>query len=238
LAHVPNINDFLEGTAILLKEHGIATFEFPHVVHLIKKCQFDTIYHEHYSYLSLTFLQPVLSRVGLQLFDVQELATHGGSLRVFVQLSNCGNQKIASVVDQILNEEEKVGVGRREFYTGFQEIAEKYRDNFTEFLMHAKLDGKKVVGYGAAAKGNTLLNYAGIDAELVSYIVDQNPAKQGKLTPGSRIPILSEQYLCEDKPDYVIIFPWNLQAEVMSLLEYITGWGGRFVIPLPELKVI
>jgi len=238
LAHVPNINDFLEGVAIILKKHGIATFEFAHVVNLIKKCQFDTIYHEHYSYLSLTSLQHVLNRVGLQLFDVQQLATHGGSLRVFVQLANCGSQKISSVVDQILNEEEKVGVGRKEFYLGFQEIADKCRDNFTEFLLHAQLEGKKVAGYGAAAKGNTLLNYAGIDAELVSYIVDQNPAKQGKLAPGSRIPILTEQYLREDKPDYVIIFPWNLQAEVMSLLEYITGWGGRFVIPLPELKVI
>ena len=237
LAHVPDINDFLEGIAIILKDHGIATFEFPHVVNLINKCQFDTIYHEHYSYLSLMALRHALDGVGLSLFDVQKLTTHGGSLRVFVQLSDCGDQEVSPAVERVLNEEEKAGIGKRAFYLDFQGKAEKSRDNFTEFLLRVKNEGKKVAGYGAAAKGNTLLNFAGINADLLPYIVDQNPAKQGKLTPGSRIPILTEEHLRLDKPDYVIIFPWNLRREVMSLLGYIRSWGGRFVIPLPEVEV-
>lgn len=238
LAHVPNINNFLEGVAILLKKNGVATFEFPHVVNLISENQFDTIYHEHYSYLSLTSLRHILDSMGLRLFDAEKLETHGGSLRVFVQLSDGGRQEVASAVGQILNEEEKVGVSQRDFYLNFQEKAEKSRNDFIEFLECAKEEGKTVAGYGAAAKGNTLLNFAGINAELLSYIVDQNPAKQGKRTPGSRIPIVTEAHLRGDKPDYVIIFPWNLKQEVMSLLGYITVWGGRFVIPVPEVEVV
>ena len=238
LAHVPNINNFLEGVAILLKKNGVATFEFPHVVNLISENQFDTIYHEHYSYLSLTSLRHILDSMGLRLFDAEKLETRGGSLRVFVQLSDGGRQEVASAVGQILNEEEKVGVSQRDFYLNFQEKAEKSRNDFIEFLECAKEEGKTVAGYGAAAKGNTLLNFAGINAELLSYIVDQNPAKQGKRTPGSRIPIVTEAHLRGDKPDYVIIFPWNLKQEVMSLLGYITVWGGRFVIPVPEVEVV
>ena len=238
LAHVPNINDFLEGVAIILKKNGIATFEFPHVINLIRENQFDTIYHEHYSYLSLTSLRHILDSVGLRLFDAEKLETHGGSLRVFVQLSDGERHKVASAVDQILNEEEKVGVSQRDFYLKFQQKAEKSRDDFIEFLECAKEEGKRVAGYGAAAKGNTLLNFAGIDAGSLAYIVDQNPAKQGKRTPGSRIPIVAEEHLRGDKPDYVIIFPWNLKQEVMSLLRYITVWGGRFVIPVPEVEVV
>jgi SAM-dependent methyltransferase len=238
LAHVPNINDFLEGVAIILKKNGIATFEFPHVVHLIREHQFDTIYHEHYSYLSLTSLRYILEGAGLCLFDVQKIATHGGSLRVFVQLSDGGGQEVVAAVDQILNEEEKMGVSQKRFYLKYQERAEKTRDGFREFLLRAKEEGKTVVGYGAAAKGNTLLNFAGINTELLSYIVDQNPAKQGKFTPGSGIPIVTEDHLRINKPDYVIIFPWNLKREVMDLLGYITVWGGRFVIAVPEVDVL
>ncbi len=238
LAHVPNINDFLEGVANILKDNGIATFEFPHVVNLINKCQFDTIYHEHYSYLSLLSLRHVLDSVGLHVFDVQQLKTHGGSLRVFVQLCRSGKQNVSSAVDRIQNEEKNIGVGQKKFYSGFQTEAEMCRDNFRMFLLQAKKDGKSVAGYGAAAKGNTLLNFAGINTELLPYIVDQNPAKQGRFTPGSRIPIVTEEHLRIEKPDYVVIFPWNLKSEVISLLGYIQSWGGRFVIPLPQVEVI
>ena len=237
LAHVPDINDFVAGFAFLLKPHGVCTFEFPHLMRLIDGNQFDTIYHEHFSYLSLTTANRILKHHGLTVFDVEELPTHGCSLRVFAQRSDTGQHPHNMSVDLLLQREEEVGMLTADYYASFQTKADKVKDDFLAFLLEAKRQGKTVVGYGAAAKGNTLMNYAGICSSLVSFVVDRNPAKQGKYMPGSRIPIVDERYLKKTKPDYVVIFPWNLKSEVMSQLEYIRAWGGQFVTAIPELRI-
>lgn len=237
LAHVPDINDFVAGFAFLLKPHGVCTFEFPHLMRLIDGNQFDTIYHEHFSYLSLTTANRILKHHGLTVFDVEELPTHGCSLRVFAQRSDTGQHPHNVSVDLLLQREEEVGMLTADYYASFQTKADKVKDDFLAFLLEAKRQGKTVVGYGAAAKGNTLMNYAGICSSLVSFVVDRNPAKQGKYMPGSRIPIVDERYLKKTKPDYVVIFPWNLKSEVMSQLEYIRAWGGQFVTAIPELRI-
>lgn len=237
LAHVPDINDFVAGFALLLKPEGVATFEFPHLLKLVQENQFDTIYHEHFSYLSLTAVIHIFTANGLGVFDVEEHSTHGGSLRVFAQRVDSGLQARSARVDELLQREAQAGMLDADYYTCFQANADRVKNDFLAFLLEARREGKRVVAYGAAAKGNTLMNYAGIRPDLISFVVDRNPAKQGKYTPGSRIPILDEQRLHQQKPDYVIILPWNLQEEVMRQLAYIRAWGGQFVSAVPRIHI-
>ena len=237
LAHVPNINDFVAGFAYLLKPNGVATFEFPHLMQLVKHTQFDTIYHEHFSYLSLTAVNQIFNQNGLQVFDVQEITTHGGSLRVFAQRKDQGQHKVTTSVTELLSHELSQGITTEAYYADFQERANRIKDDLIEFLINAKHEGKKVIGYGAAAKGNTLLNYAGIRPDLLSAVVDLNPAKQNKYLPGSRIPIVHESIIRHEKPDYVLILPWNLRNEVTEQLKYIHEWGGKFVTAVPSLEI-
>jgi len=235
LAHVPDINDFVEGFTRLLKPQGVVTFEFPHLLKLIDGNQFDTIYHEHFSYLSLTSVDYILAVNGLTVFDVEELPTHGGSLRVFAQRSDAG-QRLRSVrVNALLQREVQVGIYSPEYYSAFQIKTNRVKNDFLRFLLESKCQGKTVAGYGAAAKGNTLLNFAGVHPDLLPYVVDLNPAKQGKFMPGSRIPIVDETYMRTHRPDWVLVLPWNLRDEVMEQLAYIREWDGRFVTAVPEL---
>jgi SAM-dependent methyltransferase len=238
LAHVPDINDFLGGFATLLKPSGVATFEFPHLLTLMAGAQFDTLYHEHYSYLSLTAVQILCERNGLQVFDVEQLPTHGGSLRVFVQRAEGGKHPQQANVQQMLDTELSAGVKSPEFYTTLAPAAERIKHELLRFLLQAKAEGKRVVGYGAAAKGNTLLNYAGVKSDLLAWVADANPHKQGKFLPGSRIAVVSPERLAIEKPDYVLVLPWNLIDEVSQQLTVVREWGGRFVIAVPELTLV
>jgi len=237
LAHVPDINDFVKGFSILLKPTGVATFEFPHLLNLVQQNQFDTIYHEHYSYLSLTAVNSIFRSNGLEIFDVEELSTHGGSLRVFAQRSDHGKHKMNTAVSKLLAREQELGMLNLLFYEGFQQKAEKIKDDLLAFLLDAKKEGKNVIAYGAAAKGNTILNFAGIRSDLIQYVVDRSSAKQGKYMPGSRIPIVKEEILQADTPDYVLILPWNLRNEISGQLKYVQAWGGQFVTAIPKIKV-
>ncbi|BCX12097.1 MAG: SAM-dependent methyltransferase [Thermosynechococcus sp.] len=238
LAHVPDINDFVGGFSILLKPRGVATFEFPHLLRLIVEAQFDTIYHEHFSYLSLTAVERIFSSVGLIVFDVEELPTHGGSLRVYAQRADTGTYPRSIRVDAMLEKERAAGLMDSATYSGFQARAERIKDDFLGFLLTAKREGKRVAAYGAAAKGNTLLNFAGVKPDLLPFVVDRNPAKQGKYLPGSRIPIVGEQKLEATRPDYIVILPWNLREEIMAQLVYARSWGARFVTAVPKLEVV
>lgn len=238
LAHVPDINDFVAGFAVLLKPDGVATFEFPHLLQLVQQCQFDTLYHEHFSCLSLTTVQRIFAVNGLTVFDVQELATHGGSLRVFARRSDGAPRPTEPSVAAMLAHEAAVGVSRADFYSGFQLQALRIKRELLSFLLTAQAQGLKVAAYGAAAKGNTLLNFAGVRADLLSYVVDKNPAKQGKFLPGSRIPIVDEAHLRADRPDIVLILPWNLKDEVMAQLAYIYQWGGQFAVAVPAFTLL
>jgi hypothetical protein len=233
LAHVPDINDFVAGFALLLKPQGVATFEFPHLLRMVQECQFDTAYHEHYSYLSLTAVQRIFAANGLQVFDVEELPTHGGSLRVYAQRSDGGRRPVGAVVGALLASEERAGMNTPAFYAGFQREAVRIKHELLIFLLDASDRGLKVGAYGAAAKGNTLLNFAGVRPDLLSYVVDRNPAKQGRYLPGSRIPIVDEIHLRVDRPDRILILPWNLRDEVVEQLDYVRAWGGRFVTLVP-----
>lgn len=237
VAHVPDINGFVAGFSVLLKGDGVATFEFPHLLNLIAENQFDTIYHEHFSYLSLTAVKRIFARNGLSIFDVEQHPTHGGSLRVFAQRTDTGRRPQAATVDQLLQREAGAGVTDARYYAGFQGRTDKVKDDFLSFLLDAKRQGKTVVAYGAAAKGNTLINYAGVRPDLISFVVDRNPAKQKKYMPGSRIPIVNESRLMEARPDYVVILPWNLESEVRQQLGYIRGWSGQFVVAVPKLII-
>lgn len=237
LAHVPDINDFVSGFTRLLKPQGVATFEFPHLLRMVQENQFDTAYHEHYSYLSLTAVQRIFAANGLTVFDVEELPTHGGSLRVFAQRSDAGAQPVSPAVADLLATETQAGMKTAAFYRDFQRSAEKVKDDLVLFLIDAKRQGLKVGAYGAAAKGNTLLNFAGIRPDLLPYVVDKNPAKQGKCMPGSRIPIVDEDHLKAHQPDRILILPWNLRQEVMGQLAYVQAWGGQFVTAVPHLEV-
>lgn len=237
LAHVPDINDFVAGFARLLKANGVSTFEFPHLLRLMQESQFDTIYHEHYSYLSLSAVQRIFATNGLRLFDVEKLSTHGGSLRVFATPAATGKHEESHRVAELLAEEEEAGMLSAPFYKGLQVQAGRIADELTDFLLRARAEGKTVGAYGAAAKGNTLLNFAGIRSRLIPWVVDRNPAKQGKFLPGSRVPIVGEEAILRDKPDYILIFPWNLSDEVVVQLAYARDWGARFVTAIPELKV-
>lgn len=237
LAHVPDPNDFAAGFAVLLKPHGVATFEFPHLLNLIKEAQFDTIYHEHFSYLSLNTVRTIFAASGLEVFDVEEHPTHGGSLRVFAQRADSGKQEPTTRLNELLEKEIRAGMHTPAFYEDFQAKADKVKDDFVAFLIKAKRAGKRVAAYGAAAKGNTLMNYAGIRPDLISFVVDRNPAKQGKFMPGSRVPIVNEARIREEKPDYIVILPWNLRDEVKGQLEFVREWGGAFVTAVPELSI-
>ncbi len=236
-AHVPDINDFVKGFSALLKPTGVCTFEFPSLPNLIQQNQFDTIYHEHFSYLSLTVVSKILEANGLAVFDVENLPTHGGSLRVFAQPTQAGVQPLSKAVQTALDLEANAGILGDAIYSDFQSSAEKVKNDFTAFLLEAKEQGKVVAGYGAAAKGNTLLNFAGVKSDLVSFVVDSNPSKAGKYLPGSRVPIVHEDRLTETRPDYVVIFPWNLREEITKQLDYIRAWGGKFVIAVPHLEI-
>ncbi|MDP3846021.1 MAG: class I SAM-dependent methyltransferase [Pseudomonas sp.] len=235
LAHVPDINDFLQGFACLLKPAGVATFEFPHLLRLMADNQFDTLYHEHYSYLSLTAVQTLCARNGLAIFDVEELPTHGGSLRVYVQRVG-GPQGANASVAALLAREERAGMRTAAYYASLAPAAEQIKHQLLRFLLQAKADGKRVVGYGAAAKGNTLLNYAGVRADLLAWVADANPHKQGKYLPGSRIAVVAPQRIADEKPDYVLVLPWNLLDEVTQQLAEVRSWGGQFVVAVPQLR--
>ncbi|MDP4078090.1 class I SAM-dependent methyltransferase [Acidovorax sp. A1169] len=236
LAHVPDINDFVAGFAVLLKPQGVATFEFPHLLQLVQQCQFDTLYHEHFSYLSLTAVQRIFAANGLTVTDVQELPTHGGSLRVFAQRSDASAQ-VHDRVAQLLARETAAGVSSAAFYGGLQEQALRIKRELLAFLLDCHARGLKVGAYGAAAKGNTLLNFAGVRADLLPYVVDRNPAKQGQFLPGSRIPVVDEAHLRAHRPDRVLVLPWNLREEVTAQLDYVGGWGGQFAVAVPRLEV-
>jgi len=215
----------------------VASFEFHHLVELIEGSLFDTIYHEHFSYLSLTSAEAVLERGGLKVFDVEQIPTHGGSLRVFAQRTESTRFDTDHSVRRLRDHEASLGVASPSFYTGFQERADRIRDNLVEFLSDARAQGKSVVGYGAAAKGNTLLNYAGVSTDLMAYVIDNNPAKQGRYLPGSRIPIVDEQRIRDEPPDFVLILPWNIRDEIAWRLESLDGWLGTVVTAVPELRV-
>ena len=236
LAHVPDINDFAKGFVVLLKPHGFATFEFPHLLNLIEEAQFDTIYHEHFSYLSLNTVNTIFAANGLSVFDAEEHPTHGGSLRVFAQRADTGRHPRTNRLGDLMEKELRAGMRGAAFYADFQAKAEKVKDDFLAFLIEARRVGKKVAAYGAAAKGNTLLNFAGVRPDLLSYVVDKNPAKQGKFMPGSRIPIVDESRMRKGKPDYIVILPWNLAAEITGQLSYVREWGGKFVTAVPSLR--
>ena len=236
LAHVPDINDFLKGFAALLKPTGVATFEFPHLLRLMAEHQFDTLYHEHYSYLSLTAVQALCARNGLALFDVEELPTHGGSLRVFVQRA-AGVRQVSAAVGELLAREQGRGVKTKAYSASLAPAAERIKHELLRFLLQAKAEGKRVVGYGAAAKGNTLLNYAGVRGDLLAWVADANPHKQGKYLPGSRIPIVEPARIAAERPDYVLLLPWNLRDEVAQQLAYIDEWGGKLVIAVPHMQI-
>jgi SAM-dependent methyltransferase len=237
LAHVPDINDFVAGFARLLRPHGVATFEFAHLMRLVEDCQFDTIYHEHYSYLSLIAMSPLFERLGLKVFDVDELPTHGGSLRVYVQRADSGRLEPTPAVEELLSREGRAGLSSLSLAEGFQRRAERIKHDLLAFLIEQKRARRKVVGYGAAAKGNTLLNHAGVRSDLLGFVADASPHKQGRWLPGSRIRVVAESELRDARPDFVLLLPWNLQREISEQLDYIRTWGGRFVTAVPGLEL-
>ena len=236
LAHVPDINDFVAGIQAVLAPEGVATLEFPHLMQLVAQHQFDTVYHEHFSYLSFHTAQKIFAAHGLRIFDVEELPTHGGSLRLWA-CRNDAKHAETPAVPALLAREAAAGMSALAWYQGFQAVANHIKNDVLAFLLDAKRKGKQVAAYGAAAKGNTLLNYAGVRADLLSYVVDASPHKQGRFLPGSRIPVVNEAHLREARPDYVLILPWNLREEITAQLAYIREWGGQFVTAVPELVV-
>ena len=239
LAHVPDINDFVKGVKIALKPNGVNTFEFPHLCSLIEYNQFDTIYHEHFSYLSLLAVKTIFEKSGLEIFDVQKLPTHGGSLRVFSKHAEDTTKIIEPSVNQLLQEEKNIGIDTLLYYQNFQQKVNTIKNDFINFLIEQKQKNKKIIGYGAAAKGNTLLNYCGIKgSDLISFVVDASPYKQGKLLPGSRIPVFGKEKIEDFKPDIIIIFPWNLKNEIIEQLEYTQRWGAKFIIAVPKLELL
>jgi len=238
LAHVPDINDFVSGIATLLKPNGVSVFEFPHLLSMITERQFDTIYHEHFSYLSFTTVCEIFRLNGLEVFDVEVLGTHGGSLRVYSQRVDAGKRNVLPTVQSMRSLEARRGLHSREFYQGFAKDVERVKAEFLYELVAAKRLGKRVAGYGAAAKGNTLLNYAGVKTDLIEFVADRSTAKQGKWLPGSRIPIVSEQYLRETKPDLIVLLPWNLRHELLTQLAYAREWGATFLVTQPSVEII
>lgn len=237
-AHVPDINDFTAGFVPALKPEGVLTLEFPHLLNLIEQHQFDTIYHEHFSYLSLVTTQRILEQHGLRVFDVEELPTHGGSLRVFACRCNAQRWALQPSVETLAARERAAGLEQLPTYLAFAEAVKQTKREILRFLIEAKHAGKRICGYGAPAKGNTLLNYCGVGTDFIEFTVDRNPAKQDTLLPGSRIPVLAPEALIEARPDLVFILPWNLRDEVIAQLPQVHAWGGRFVVPIPSIHVV
>ena len=237
LAHVPGLNDFVSGMKVVLKPEGVITMEFPHLQHLIEENQFDTIYHEHFSYFSLLSAQRVFDRHGLQHFDVEEIPTHGGSLRIYARHARQGGQP-GERVKELVGRERRLRFESLETYRAFSARVQETKRQLLEFLISAKRSGKKVAGYGAPAKGNTLLNYCGIRSDFLDFTVDRSPHKQGTFLPGTHIPVHAPQRIDEVKPDYVLILPWNLKDEIVRQMAHVRSWGGKFVVPIPEVKVL
>jgi SAM-dependent methyltransferase len=238
LAHVPDLNDFVAGMKILLKPEGLITMEFPHLMRLMDKNQFDTIYHEHFSYFSFSVVEKVFAAHGLTLFDVEELPTHGGSLRIYARHSEATDKPVTSHVVDLKAREEAAGFMRLETYLCFAKKVDETKRNLLNFMIKAKREGKSIAGYGAPGKGNTLLNYCGIRTDFIDYTVDRNPYKHGKYTPGTHIPIYDPDKISETKPDYIFILPWNLKNEIMQQLTYVREWGAQFVVPIPEVTIL
>lgn len=237
LAHVPDLADFVQGLAIALGPRGTITLEFPHVLRLIAERQFDTIYHEHFSYFSLLALEPVFAAHGLAVVDVERLATHGGSLRIYVRRLVDGVAE-SRAVEELRADEVAAGLDDLATYMGFGDAVAEVKRDLLRFLIEVRRDGRRVVGYGAPAKGNTLLNYCGVGTDLLEYTVDRSPHKQGLFLPGTRIPIHPPERILEDQPDYVLILPWNLREEIVDQLPQVRSWGGRFAVPVPRLSVV
>jgi len=237
LAHVPDLNDFVAGLALLLADDGVLSMEFPHLLQLVAQTQFDTIYHEHFSYFSLLAAQRIFRHHGLEIFDVQELPSHGGSLRIYAQHPH-GRRPHSDSVEHLLTGERAAGLDRVETYRHFAARVHAVKWDLLEFLIEARRAGRRVVGYGAPAKGNTLLNFCGVGTDFIEYTVDRSPHKQGRFLPGTHIPVHAPERIAQTKPDYVLILPWNLQEEIMEQMTLIRGWGGRFVVPIPRLAVL
>jgi len=237
LAHVPELNDFVAGMKIVLKSSGVFTMEFPHLLQLIEQNQFDTIYHEHFSYFSFLTVEKIFAAHNLTLFDVEELPTHGGSLRIYGRHNSAAEPVVSPRVTKLRQKESNAGLDRIETYLTFGEKVKETKRKLLSFLLNAKAQGKSIVGYGAPAKGNTLLNYCGIRTDVIDYTVDRNPHKQGLFLPGTHIAILSLDKIRETKPDYLLILPWNLKDEIMAQMSYIRDWGGEFVVPIPEVQL-
>jgi SAM-dependent methyltransferase len=237
LAQVPDVNDFVGGMKLLLKPDGVATIEFPHLMRLVEENQFDTIYHEHFSYFSFLTVERIFAAHGLTLFDVEELPTHGGSLRIYARHVDDGSKPVGHRVTWLRAREEAAGFHRLDRYAAFTEQVQEAKRRLLEFLIGARRIGKRIAGYGAPGKGNTLLNYCGIGTDFLDYTVDRNPYKQGKFLPGTHIPIYPPVRLAETRPAYVLILPWNLKEEIMEQISYIRGWGGQFLVPIPDVKV-
>ena len=237
LAHVPDLNDFVRGLKVLLKPTGLITMEFPHLLQLMEQNQFDTIYHEHFSYFSFIAVEKVFARHGMKLFDVEELSTHGGSLRIYACHENDTSKPVEPRAKELKSREEAIGFGRLSHYLSFGPRVEATKRKLLAFLITAKQEEKRVVGYGAPAKGNTLLNYCGIRTDLVDYTVDRSPHKQGHFLPGVHIPIYDPERVRATQPDYLLILPWNIREEVMQQMSYIREWGGKFVVPIPEVRI-
>lgn len=238
LAHVPDIVDFVAGMKIILQDDGIITMEFPHLMQLVDNNQFDTIYHEHFSYLSFQTVKQIFESQGLKMFDVEELSTHGGSLRIYATHFENNEQNVSPNVEILLQKEDTKGMNGLEYYDNFQKKALDVKLQVLEFLVNCKKEGKKIVAYGAAAKGNTLLNFCGVKNDLLDFVVDANPNKQNKFLPASHVPVRAEADLKAYQPDFVMILPWNLKLEITSQLSYIKNWGGKFVVPIPRLEII
>lgn len=238
LAHVPDINDFVSGMKEMLNTGGVITMEFPHLQRLIEENQFDTIYHEHFSYLSFVAVNRIFAHHGITLFDVEELPTHGGSLRIFGKHADDTSKNITERVHELLKREIELGFETLEYYSVFDEKVKETKRKILDFLIKAKREGKSIAGYGAPGKGNTLLNYCGIRTDFIDYTVDMSPHKQGNFLPGTHIPILHPDVIKETKPDYVFILPWNLKKEITNQHKYIADWGGKFVVPIPELTIL
>ncbi len=235
LAHVPDLHDFIAGFAMVLKPHGVITFEFPHLLEMLKHTQFDTIYHEHFSYLSLTALAPLFTAHGLVMTEVERLPTHGGSLRVYVRHAGA---EVTPSIAALREDEKQFGLTSITTYRAFDAAVRGLKTSLVSMLKDLRANGKRVAAYGAPAKGNTLLNYCGVDTQLVAYTVDRNPQKQGCLLPGTRLPVHAPEYLLADKPDIVLILPWNIAPEVMAQMQAIRAWGGQFLVAVPEVKLL
>ena len=237
LAHVPGLNDFVKGMKILLKPEGIITMEFPHLMQLMEENQFDTIYHEHFSYFSFITVKRVFAAHGLDIFDVEELPTHGGSLKIYACHAEDESKSVCQRVSELINKEKAAGFNTLELYLSFNEKVTKTKQDILDFMIKAKREGKSIVGYGAPAKGNTLLNYCGIRTDFIEYTVDRSPHKQGQFLPGTHIPIYDPDRIKETKPDYLVILPWNLRAEIMEQMSHIRDWGAKFITLIPEIRI-